>query len=145
MYFEEFKAGTQINIDNVAIAKSDMLDFAKKYDCLPLHTDEEYAKKTIFGNLISPGVMSFMAVWAKYLETDLAGEQLLAGKSTKIEWMKPVYADDVLNAVCTVSKLTKRNEKNGLVELTFEVFNQKGELVLTDVTEMIVKCKPACQ
>ena len=142
MYFEEFEIGIQFNIDNVAIDKNDMLDFAKKYDCIPLHTDEEYAKKTIFGNLIAPGVMSFMAVWAKYLETDLAGEQLLAGKSTKIEWMKPVYADDVLNAVCTVSKLTKRNEKNGLVELTFEVFNQKGELVLTDVTEMIVKCRP---
>ena len=141
MYFEEFEAGTQINIDNVAITRSDMLDFAKKYDYIPLHTDEEYAKKTMFGNLIAPGVMSFMAVWAKYLETDLAGEQLLAGKSTKIEWKKPVYADDVLNAVCTVSKLTKRNEKNGLVELTFEVFNQKRELVLTDVTEMIVKCK----
>ena len=144
MYFEEFEAGTQFNIDNVAIDKNDMLDFAKKYDCIPLHTDEEYAKKTIFGNLIAPGVMSFMAVWAKYLETDLAGDQLLAGKSTKIEWMKPVYADDVLNAVCTVSKLTRRNEKNGLVELTFEVFNQKGELVLTDVTEMIVKCKSGC-
>ena len=141
MYFEEFETGMQLNIDNVVIDKNDMIAFAKKYDYIPLHTDEEYAKKTIFGNLIAPGVMSFMAVWAKYLETDLAGEQLLAGKSTKIEWMKPVYADDVLNAVCTVSKLTKRNEKNGLVELTFEVFNQKRELVLTDVTEMIVKCK----
>ena len=144
MYFEEFEIGIQFNIDNVAIDKNDMLDFAKKYDCIPLHTDEEYAKKTIFGNLIAPGVMSFMAVWAKYLETDLAGDQLLAGKSTKIEWKKPVYADDVLNATCTVSKLTKRNEKYGLVELTFEVFNQKGELVLKDVTEMIVKCKPVC-
>ena len=144
MYFEEFETGRQLNIDNVVIDKNDMIAFAKKYDYIPLHTDEEYAKKTIFGNLIAPGVMSFMAVWAKYLETDLAGDQLLAGKSTKIEWMKPVYADDVLNAVCTVSKLTRRNEKNGLVELTFEVFNQKGELVLTDVTEMIVKCKSGC-
>ena len=144
MYFEEFETRMQLNIDNVVIDKNDMIAFAKKYDYIPLHTDEEYAKKTIFGNLIAPGVMSFMAVWAKYLETDLAGDQLLAGKSTKIEWMKPVYADDVLNAVCTVSKLTRRNEKNGLVELTFEVFNQKGELVLTDVTEMIVKCKSGC-
>lgn len=143
MYFEEFEVGAQFNIDNVVIDKNDMLDFAKKYDCIPLHTDEEYAKKTMFGNLIAPGVMSFMSVWAKYLETDLAGQQLLAGKSIKIEWMKPVYADDVLSATCTVSKLAKRNEKNGLVELTFEVFNQNGELVLTDVTEMIVKCKSA--
>ena len=144
MYFEEFEAGMQFNIENVVIDKKDMLDFAKKYDCIPLHTDEEYAKKTIFGDLIAPGVMSFMTIWAKYLEKDLAAEQLIAGKSTQIEWMKPVYADDVLNATCTVSKLTKRNEKNGLVELTFEVFNQKGELVLTDITKMIVKCKSAC-
>ena len=78
----------------------------------------------------------------KYLEIDLAGGELLAGKSTKIEWFKPVFADDILTSTCTVSKLTKRNEKNGIVELTFEALNQNGELVLTDVTEMIVKCKP---
>lgn len=113
----------------------------KKYDNIPLHTDEEYAKSTFFGNLIAPVVMSFMSVWAKYLEIDLAGDELIAGKSTKIEWMKPVYAEDTLTSTCTVSKLTRRNTKNGIVELTFEVFNQKGELVLTDVTEMIVKCK----
>ena len=34
------------------------------------------------------------------------------------------------------------NEKNGLVELTFDVYNQNDELVLKDTTEMIVKCKP---
>lgn len=71
----------------------------------------------------------------------MAGEELIAGKSTKIEWLKPVYAEDVLKSTCTVSNLTKRNEKNGIVELTFEVFNQNNELVMTDVTEMIVKCK----
>ena len=119
-----------------------MVSFANKYDPIPLHTDEEYAKSTIFVNLIAPGVMSFMSVWAKYLEIDLAGDELLAGKSTKREWFKPVFADHVLTSTCTISKLTKRNAKNGIVELTFEVFNQNSELVLTDVTEMIVKCKP---
>lgn len=142
MYFEEFVLGSITNIEPVIINKEDMLSFANKYDPIPLHTDEEYAKSTIFGSLIAPGVMSFMSVWAKYLETDLAGDELLAGKSTKIEWFKPVFADDILTSTCTVSKLTKRNEKNGIVELTFEALNQNGELVLTDVTEMIVKCKP---
>jgi acyl dehydratase len=37
--------------------------------------------------------------------------------------------------------LTKRNEKNGIAEVTIEAYNQKGELVLTDVTEAIVKIK----
>ena len=143
MFFEEFVEGTKVTIDSVVISKNDMVDFAKKYDNIPIHTDEKYAEKTIFGKLIAPGVMSFMSVWAKYLEIDLAGDELIAGKSTKIEWKKPVFAEDILKGECTVSKLTKRNEKNGLVELTFEVFNQNNELVLTDVTEMVVKCKPA--
>ena len=142
MYFEEFILGMQTKIDSTVIEKSEMINFAKRYDNIPLHTDEEYAKSTFFGKLIAPGVMSFMSVWAKYLEIDLAGEELIAGKSTKIEWIKPVFSDDVLTSICTVSNLTKRNVKNGIVELTFEVFNQNNELVLTDVTEMIVKCKP---
>ena len=145
MYFEEFVLGACTEIDDAVIDKTEMVDFAKRYDNVPLHTDEEYAKTTIFGKLIAPGVMSFMTVWAKYLEVDLAGEELLAGKSTKIEWHKPVYAEDILSSTCTVSGLTKRNVKNGIVELTFEVFNQNKELVLTDVTEMIVKCRPTLQ
>ena len=142
MYFEEFVLGSKTKVEPATINKEDMVDFANKYDPIPLHTNEEYAKSTIFGNLIAPGVMSFMSVWAKYLEIDLAGKELLAGKSTKIEWFKPVFAEDILTSTCTISNLTKRNEKNGIVELTFEVFNQKDELVLTDITEMIVKCRP---
>ena len=140
MYFEEFVSGMEIKTDPVVINKKDILDFAVKYDNIPLHTDEEYAKKTVFGNLIAPGVMSFMSVWAKYLEIDLAGEELIAGKSTKIEWVKPVYPEDTLTGICTVTKLTKRNSKNGIVELSFNVFNQNDELVLINTTEMIVKC-----
>ncbi len=143
MYFEEFVRGAEYAIGSVVIDKNDMIAFAKKYDNIPIHTDEEYAKKSMFGNLIAPGVMSFMSVWAKYLEIDLAGEELIAGKSTKIEWIKPVYAEDTLTGICVVSNLTERNEKNGLVELTIEVFNQDSQLVLKDVTEMVVKCKPA--
>ncbi|MBQ7832147.1 MAG: MaoC family dehydratase N-terminal domain-containing protein [Lachnospiraceae bacterium] len=139
MYFDDFKLNETIDIKPVIIDKGEMMDFAKRYDNIPLHIDEEYAKNTYFGRIIAPGVMSFMAVWANYLEIDLAGEELIAGKSTKIEWFKPVFAEDVLTAKAVITALTERNEKNGIVELTFYVKNQNDELVLTDVTEMIVK------
>lgn len=142
MYFEELKTGMIVDTAPAVIEKEKMVAFARDYDNIPLHTDEEYAKNTPFGKLIAPGVMSFMSVWAKYLEVDFFGEELLAGKSTKIEWLKPVFADDVLTGKATITNLVKRNAKNGLVEVTIEAYNQKGELVLTDVTEAIVKCKP---
>lgn len=142
MYFDDIKIGLTTEISPAVIEKQKMIDFALLYDNIPLHTDEEYAKKTPFKKLIAPGVMSFMAVWAKYLEVDFFGEELLAGKSTKIEWLKPVFAEDVLSGKATVTSLTKRSEKNGIVEVTIEAFNQNGELVLTDITEAIVKCRP---
>ncbi len=139
MYFDDIKVGMEIKIAPAIIEKQKMLDFAYTYDNIPLHTDEEYARTTPFGKLIAPGVMSFMSVWAKYLEVDIFGEQLLAGKSTKIEWHKPVFADDVLTGSAVVTNLIERNHKNGLVEITIHAYNQKGELVLTDITEAIVK------
>ena len=141
MYFDDLKIGMTVDTAPALIKKEKMIEFAKDYDNIPLHTDEEYAKSTPFGKLIAPGVMSFMSVWAKYLEVNFFDDSLLAGKSTKIEWLKPVFADDVLSGKATITNLVKRNEKNGLVEVTIEAYNQNGELVLKDVTEAIVKCK----
>lgn len=141
MYFDDIKIGMTADIPPVVIEKEKMLSFARDYDNIPLHTDEEYAKSTPFVGLIAPGVMSFMSVWAKYLEVDLIGEELLAGKSTKIEWLRPVYPNDILAAKAVVTNLTKRNNKNGIVEISIEAYNQNGELVLTNVTEAIVKSR----
>ena len=141
MYFDDLKIGMTVEISPAVIDKEKMMAFARDYDNIPLHTDEEYAKTTPFGKLIAPGVMSFMSVWAKYLEVDFFGKELLAGKSSKIEWLIPVYADDVLTGKATLTNLTRRNEKNGIVEITIEAYNQNGELVLTNITEAIVKCK----
>ena len=143
MFFEDYEIGMAFDTAPAVIEKDKMMAFAREYDNIPLHTDEEYAKGTIFKRLIAPGVMSFMSVWVKFLELDAFGAEFIAGKSTKIEWLKPVYPDDVLSGRVTVTNLTRRNKRNGIVELTVEARNQQGELVLTDVTEAIVKCREA--
>ena len=141
MYFEDIQLGATYQLQPAVIEKEKMMAFAREYDNLPLHTDEAYAKASIFGALIAPGVMSFMSVWAKFLELDFFGDELVAGKSTKIEWHKPVYAQDVLTGKATITDLRRRNPQNGLVQISVEAYNQNGELVLTDVTEAVVKCR----
>lgn len=141
MYFEDLSVGMSMPLDPAVIDKEDMLAFANKYDNVPLHTDEEYARGTRFGKLIAPGVMSFMLVWAKYLEKDYFGEELIAGASTKIEWFKPTFAGDTLTGVVTVTKMVERNPYNGLVELTIDICNQDNELVMRDLTEAVIKRK----
>ena len=141
MYFDDLKVGMSVQIAPAVIEKEKMIDFARNYDPIRLHTDEAYAAASPFGALIAPGVMSFMSVWAKYLEQDFFGTELLAGKSTKIEWHKPVYAQDVLHGHAEITRLEKRSRRNGIVEITIKAYNQNNVLVLSDVTEAIVKCR----
>ena len=141
MYFDELRKGMQVQTDPAAVSRQEMLAFSRQYDNVPLHTDEDYAKATHFGQLLAPGMLSFLLVWAKYLEQDFFGEQLLAGTSQKIEWSKPVFAEDVLTGVAEITNLTDRSPRNGLAELTLRVYNQNQELVLTGVTECVVRKK----
>ena len=142
MYFEDFKIDMTIDTEPAIISKEKMMAFARDYDNIPLHTDEEYAKQTHFGDLIAPGVMTFMSVWVKYLELGFFGDEFIAGKSTKIEWLKPVYANDVLTGKAIITNLLKRNVRNGLVEVTVNIYNQDNVLVTKSVTEVVVKCRP---
>ncbi len=142
MYFDDLEVGMSVDIESVVMDKEKMIAFSQEYDDIPLHTDEEYAKKTPFGKIIAPGVMSFMTVWANYLKVDFFCDELIAGKSTKMEWFKPVFAGDVLTGKASITNLVKRNERNGMVDLTIDIYNQNGDLVITDVTETVVKCRP---
>ena len=141
MYLEDFHLNMTFPLPSVTIDQEEMIAFSKRYDPFPIHHDENYAKTTRFGKLIAPGVMSFMTLWAKFVELDLFGEELIAGKSTKIEWFKPVFAGDVLTGEMRVSAITERNAYNGIVETTMDVRNQDGDLVLSDITETVVKRK----
>jgi len=74
-----------------------------------------------------------MSVWAKYLKVDFLGNKLIAENSTKIECIKPVFADDALTGKANVTGLAKRISRNGFVEMIIEAFNQNSELVLTNI------------
>jgi len=142
MYLENFAVGQRYEIKPVTITMEKILSFAREYDPLPLHTDEEYAKTTSFGALIAPGVMSFMSVWAEFAKKDIWGDGLVAGKKTTIEWFAPVYAGDILTGTAEITDIKSKNGRRGTVELTVDIYNQKGVHVIRDITDTVIKARP---
>ena len=142
MYLEDIRINSEKTVENIVIEREEMLDFAKKYAPAKIHTDEDFAKLSRFGELIAPGMLSFLSVWAQYVLVDFAGEELVAGKSTAVEWLRPVFAGDVLRGCARVTGLAFRNDHNGVMTVTIDVFNQKDDKVLTSVVESVVKRKP---
>lgn len=139
MFFEDITVGMKNDLEPVEVKENEMLAFAEKYDNSPLHIDKEYAKTTKFGSILAPGLLTFALVWSKYLEKDYFGEELLAGKSTKMEWYAPVFAGDVLYGKVEVIDKIDRNPKNGIVVIQINVYNKEDVLLLSSTTEAIVK------
>lgn len=139
MFFEDFKIGQTFRLKPVVITKEKILAFARDYDPLPIHLDEAYAGASRFGGLIAPGVLSFMSVWKEFLRLNVWGDNLVAGKSSSIEWLAPVYPENSLIGVVGITGLTVSNKHNGIVELSVDITNQDGVTVIRNTSETVVR------
>jgi MaoC like domain len=54
-YFEDFRPGDVIELGSRTISKERILAFAREFDPQPFHTDEEAAKRSIYGGLLASG------------------------------------------------------------------------------------------
>lgn len=139
MYLEDYTIGTEWKTEPVSISREELLDFTMKYDPHPIHFDDEYAKHTRFKEIIAPGVLTYMAVWSPFMAQNPFGEELVAGKATKMEWLRPVYAGDSLTGRFWVSKTTCTSATKGIVEIQIEIHNQADQLVLTGYTQGVMR------
>ncbi len=138
MYFDDFTIGQEFKVESVTINKEKMMKFAQEYDPQPIHLDEEFAQKSKFEVLLAPGIMTFMSVWAKFVESNIISDQFIAAQSFRVDWFSPVFAGDVLQGIATINKLTARNPYNGIVEIKITIFNQDGVMVMDTITEAII-------
>ena len=140
MYYEDFHIGQKWSIDSFSITEDQVFDFASKYDPLPIHLDEKYAKTTRFGGIISSGVMTFMLFWTEFLKQhDPLGDELIAGMNNHMQWPAPVRSGDQLHGEVTVVDLTRKNTRSGIIEIELKAYNQDGLHVMTGGATMLFK------
>ena len=92
-------------------------------DFNPLHLDEEYAKRTIFGHRIAHGILTLGLISAAL--TKLPGVVIYISQSVK--FTRPVNIGDVIEAFVEV---VEKSEGRGEAKLRTYARNQNGEQVL---------------
>ena len=106
------------------ITATDIASFADlSGDHNPIHMDEEYAKKTLFGGRIAHGVISLGLLSAAMAQ--LPGLPIFMSQSVK--FVKPVSIGDTITA--SVEVIDIRPDK-GIVTLKNTCANQRGEVVI---------------
>jgi len=100
-------------------------------DYNPVHLDEEFAAKSIFGERIAHGMLTAGFISA-VLGTRLPGVGVMY-LSQEMKFRAPVKIGDTIRTVVTVSEI---NSEKNRVTLKTECFNQEGTLVIDGMAIM---------
>ena len=133
-YWEDFRVGQSREFGAMAVTRDAILAFAAEFDPQPFHLDDAAAEASLFGQLSASGwhtcAMTMRMMCDEYL---LESSSLGSPGIDSLRWTKPVLVGDVLAVRLTTleTRPMASRPKVGLVLSTWDVLNQRGEVVLT--------------
>lgn len=145
-YFEDFTPGSVFELGSVDIERDEVMEYGRRFDPQPLHTDPDAASRSPYGGLIASGwhtVGLFMKLYVPIVLADADGQGSPGVDS--VRWFVPVRPGDRLVARATIEKATpsKRNRRRGTVLVRGEMTNQDGVLVMQILARALFGRRPA--
>ncbi len=122
--FEQLKVGMAATMSRT-ITETDLRNFSGvSGDTNPMHLNEEFAKKTVFGGCIVHGMLTASLISA-VIGTKLPGPGCIYMSQT-LKFMAPVRVGDTVYAIATIKELTP-GKNRALLDTKCYV---KGEVVI---------------
>lgn len=145
-YWEDYELGAVYDIGSKTMTKAEMIDFASKFDPQPFHLDEEAGRKSIFGGLSASGWHTSSEVMRLLVDNYISRETSMGSPGVdELRWLKPVLAGDTISAKVRIldKKPSRSRPEMGSIFNQYEVYNQRGELVMTMKGIGLMRRRPA--
>lgn len=145
-FLEDYRPGLVVTGGPVSVTEAEILDFARRYDPQPMHTDLAAAAVGQFGGLIASGwhtaALTMRLVATEFLSP---ASGLASPGIDELRWLKPVRPGDALSLRATVldARLSRSKPAQGVVRSLIEVLNQNGEVVMTLKPVSIIRRRPS--
>jgi len=145
IYWDDIKVGQVFNTGTVTITASDIIDYAKDFDPQPYHLDPVVGEQSIFGGHCASGWQVCALMMRLFVDT-MNREGVSSHGSSAVDslrWFLPVFANDSLSAVITITdcKLSDEHTGYGVCDCSVDVSNQHGKSVIKLDTNVLIKCK----
>lgn len=144
MYFEDLADGYRTSVGEYRLERDEMIEFARRWDPYPFHTDEAAARESIFGGLTASSCHLF-AICTALFHRDPNPIAVLAmlGKDA-IRFPSPARPGDRLtwSSECVESRASASKPDRGVVTLSDALCNQDGEPILTQRVTLLVARRP---
>ena len=131
-YFEEFEVGEAFTTIGRTITEADVVAFAGlSGDFTQIHTDEEYARTTVFGRRVAQGLLVLSIASGLRMRLGITEGTLVALLGLE-DWRfrAPVFIGDTVHVrMETVEKRLTSEQGRGIVTPAVQVVNQRDEIV----------------
>jgi acyl dehydratase len=147
-YLEDYQVGGVYEYGPITVRAEETLDFARRYDPQPIHTDPVAAQRSPYGGLIASGWHTTALMMRLLADHYLSRAASLGSPGVdELRWPAPVRAGDDLWLRATVIEARRSRSKpdRGVVRTGVELFNQRDEIVLSMVVVNLLTIRPAVQ
>jgi len=146
-YYDEFQIGEVFTSPARTITEYDITQFAgNTADYNPLHTNEEWAKKTQFGGRIAHGMLGASIGIGLWCRLGLMDGSALAFLGTSWDFKNAIMIGDTIYSKITVGDMRMTSKPGrGIIFLDFEIINQKGEVCQVGQMKLMVGTKEYCE
>jgi acyl dehydratase len=133
-FFEDYVAGNVYEFGQITVEEDEVVEFGRRYDPQPFHTDPAAGQQTPFGGVIASGWHTAGLMMRLVVDHYLSHVASLASPGVdELRWTQPVRPGDTLSVRATVLEARRSRSKpdRGIVYTLFEVLNQRGEVVMS--------------
>ena len=144
-YLEDFEPGQIFRTRGMSMDESEIMDFARKYDPQPIHTDREAAAEGPFEGLIASGWHTGSMVFRLWVDLGFMEKSSLGGPgSENLRWLVPVRPGDTLHTEVEIieARPAKSKPDRGILRYITRGINQRGETVITMDSASFLKRRP---
>ena len=131
--YEDYKIGNKIILGSYFLTSGDIIEFAKKWDPAPFHTDEEAGRQSALGSLTAAGA-HLIAIRIKLIQDIGVNPHIIATMGwDRVKFLNPARPEDTLTLSfeCIEKRLSKSKPDCGIVTMYFEMTNQNKDLILS--------------
>jgi acyl dehydratase len=140
-YFEDWEIGKALESASRTITETDIVIFAGlSGDYNPLHTDEEFAKKGLFGTRVPHGLLVLSISSGLINQSGMfegAVEAFLAMKDFKLT--KAVLPGDTIRTRCEAIEKKVTKQGKGIVTFKMDILNQRDEICSERISVLMIK------
>ena len=140
-YYEDIMEGDEDFHGEYQTTKEELIAFAKQWDPMIFHTDEEIAKTTPHGGLIAPGTY-LLAIRIKLLHKAGVNRKILASVGFEnVRFLQPSYVGEklTLHIKLLEKRVSKSKPEFGLAKYYMELVNEKGIAVLSMIDTVMIE------